>query len=137
MVHFAGKISPDDAIKQIVRGIYIKRVTIGKSVGIFRNEQRHRSWKGINRETCFSETSDFRELSVGKVNPCLQAYSKTLSTDEYNTTVELGRRQTSRFDCPRGKDKAVYLYPLNIISYWRSELPEVDFPFGSFGKIYD
>jgi len=35
-----------------------------------------------------------------------------------------------------GKDKAVYLYPFEHYSYWRSELPEVDFPFGSFGENF-
>ena len=35
-----------------------------------------------------------------------------------------------------GNDKAVYAYPSEPYSYWRSELPEVDLPFGSFGENF-
>jgi len=35
-----------------------------------------------------------------------------------------------------GKDKAVYAYPFEHYPYWRSELPGVDFPFGSFGENF-
>jgi MOSC domain-containing protein YiiM len=35
-----------------------------------------------------------------------------------------------------GKDKAVYLYPFEHYPYWRSELPGVHFPFGSFGENF-
>jgi MOSC domain-containing protein YiiM len=35
-----------------------------------------------------------------------------------------------------GKDKAVYAYPSEHYSYWRSQLPDVDLPFGSFGENF-
>src|SRR6266704_2067440 len=35
-----------------------------------------------------------------------------------------------------GIDKAVYLYPSEHYSYWRSELPGVDLPWGMFGENF-
>jgi MOSC domain-containing protein YiiM len=33
-----------------------------------------------------------------------------------------------------GVDKAVYAYPVEHYAYWRSELPEMDLPYGMFGE---
>jgi MOSC domain-containing protein YiiM len=33
-----------------------------------------------------------------------------------------------------GADKAVYAYPSEHYSYWRSQLPDVDLPWGAFGE---
>jgi MOSC domain-containing protein YiiM len=33
-----------------------------------------------------------------------------------------------------GADKAVYAYPSEHYSYWREQLPEVEFPWGAFGE---
>jgi len=33
-----------------------------------------------------------------------------------------------------GPNKAVYAYPAEHYAFWRKELPEVDFPWGSFGE---
>jgi MOSC domain-containing protein YiiM len=33
-----------------------------------------------------------------------------------------------------GVDKAVYAYPSEHYSYWRDQLPEVEFPWGAFGE---
>ncbi len=33
-----------------------------------------------------------------------------------------------------GANKAVYGYPVEHYGFWRSELPELDFPFGAFGE---
>jgi MOSC domain-containing protein YiiM len=33
-----------------------------------------------------------------------------------------------------GVDKAVYAYPSEHYSYWREQLPEVEFPWGAFGE---
>jgi len=33
-----------------------------------------------------------------------------------------------------GVDKAVYAYPSEHYSFWRSELPELEFPWGAFGE---
>ena len=35
-----------------------------------------------------------------------------------------------------GTDKAVYAYPSEHYSYWRSTLPDVDLPWGSFGENF-
>lgn len=35
-----------------------------------------------------------------------------------------------------GPDKAVYVYASEHYAYWRSELPEVDFPWGAFGENF-
>jgi len=33
-----------------------------------------------------------------------------------------------------GADKAVYAYPSEHYAFWRSELPDIDFPWGAFGE---
>jgi MOSC domain-containing protein YiiM len=33
-----------------------------------------------------------------------------------------------------GPDKAIYAYPSEHYAYWRAELPEVEFPWGTFGE---
>lgn len=33
-----------------------------------------------------------------------------------------------------GADKAVYAYPSEHYAFWRSELPDMDFPWGAFGE---
>ena len=33
-----------------------------------------------------------------------------------------------------GRNKAIYAYPSEHYAYWRAELPEVEFPWGSFGE---
>jgi MOSC domain-containing protein YiiM len=33
-----------------------------------------------------------------------------------------------------GVEKAVYAYPVEHYAYWRNELPEMDFPYGTFGE---
>jgi MOSC domain-containing protein YiiM len=35
-----------------------------------------------------------------------------------------------------GPNKAVYVYPSEHYAYWRSELPEVDLPWGAFGENF-
>jgi len=35
-----------------------------------------------------------------------------------------------------GTDKAVYAYPSEHYSYWRSKLPDVDLPWGAFGENF-
>jgi MOSC domain-containing protein YiiM len=35
-----------------------------------------------------------------------------------------------------GGDKAVYVYPREHYAFWRSELPEQDFPWGAFGENF-
>jgi len=49
---------------------------------------------------------------------------------------QLGGRQTGRPVCPRGADKAVYIYPAEHYDYWRSELSGRDLAWGSFGENF-
>ena len=35
-----------------------------------------------------------------------------------------------------GPTKAAYVYPLQHYEYWRKELPELDYPWGSFGENF-
>src|SRR5688572_7681622 len=44
--------------------------------------------------------------------------------------------QQSDLSVHGGTDKAVYAYPSEHYSYWRSILPDVDLPWGSFGENF-
>jgi MOSC domain-containing protein YiiM len=35
-----------------------------------------------------------------------------------------------------GPDKAIYVYPSEHYSYWRSQLPDLNFPWGAFGENF-
>src|SRR5712692_5875413 len=35
-----------------------------------------------------------------------------------------------------GAEKAVYAYPAEHYAYWRTELPEMEFPWGMFGENF-
>ena len=50
--------------------------------------------------------------------------------------AEPGWRSTIGSYGPGGVDKAVYLYPGEHYSYWRTQLPGVDLPWGAFGENF-
>jgi MOSC domain-containing protein YiiM len=68
---------------------------------------------------------------------------KTVRTSIFKTPVENRRHVTtlnvdgdeqSDLSVHGGVDKAVYAYPSEHYAYWRSELPDVDVPWGAFGE---
>ena len=52
------------------------------------------------------------------------------------STLNVAGDQQSDLSVHGGVDKAVYLYPGEHYSYWRTQLPGVDLPFGAFGENF-
>ena len=52
------------------------------------------------------------------------------------STLNLDGDQQSDLSVHGGVDKAVYLYPGEHYSYWRTQLPDVDLPLGAFGENF-
>ena len=52
------------------------------------------------------------------------------------STLNLDGDQQSDLSVHGGVDKAVYLYPSEHYSYWRTQLPEVNLPWGAFGENF-
>src|SRR4030095_5539635 len=50
--------------------------------------------------------------------------------------AEPGCDQQSDLSLQGGVDKAVYLYPSEHYSYWRTQLPDVELPWGAFGENF-
>lgn len=50
------------------------------------------------------------------------------------STLNLNGDQQSDLSVHGGVDKAVYVYPSEHYSYWRTQLPGVDLPWGAFGE---
>ena len=52
------------------------------------------------------------------------------------STLNLDGDQQSDLSVHGGVDKAIYVYPREHYSYWHSQLPEVDLPWGAFGENF-
>ena len=52
------------------------------------------------------------------------------------STLNLDGDQQSDLSVHGGVDKAVYLYPSEHYSYWRTQLPDIDLPWGAFGENF-
>ena len=52
------------------------------------------------------------------------------------STLNLDGDQQSDLSVHGGVDKAVYLYPSEHYSYWRTQLPDLDLPWGAFGENF-
>jgi MOSC domain-containing protein YiiM len=50
------------------------------------------------------------------------------------TRLNIAGDQQSDLSVHGGPDKAVYAYPSEHYSFWRDELPGIDFPWGAFGE---
>jgi MOSC domain-containing protein YiiM len=51
--------------------------------------------------------------------------------------LNLDGDQQSDLSVHGGVDKAVYAYPSEHYSYWRTQLPDVDLPWGAFGENFN
>jgi len=51
-------------------------------------------------------------------------------------TLNLAGDQQSDLSVHGGAEKAVYVYPAEHYAYWRSEFPDMDLPWGSFGENF-
>ena len=52
------------------------------------------------------------------------------------STLNLDGDEQSDLSVHGGVDKAVYLYPSEHYSYWRTQLPDVELPWGAFGENF-
>jgi MOSC domain-containing protein YiiM len=52
------------------------------------------------------------------------------------STLNLDGDQQSDLSVHGGVDKAVYVYPSEHYSYWRTQLPDVELPWGAFGENF-
>ena len=52
------------------------------------------------------------------------------------STLNLDGDRQSDLAVHGGVDKAVYLYPSEHYAWWRTQLPDVDLPWGAFGENF-
>jgi MOSC domain-containing protein YiiM len=52
------------------------------------------------------------------------------------STLNLDGDEQSDLSVHGGLDKAVYLYPSEHYAYWRTQLPDVELPWGAFGENF-
>jgi MOSC domain-containing protein YiiM len=52
------------------------------------------------------------------------------------STLNLDGDQQSDLSVHGGVDKAVYVYPSEHYSYWRTQLPDLELPWGAFGENF-
>ena len=77
-----------------------------------------------------------REITVGGKNVRTSIWKYPIQGRVHVSTLNLDGDQQSDLSVHGGVDKAVYLYPGEHYSYWRTQLPEVDLPWGAFGENF-
>src|SRR5438552_14961524 len=77
-----------------------------------------------------------REIGVSGKTVRTSIWKNPVQGRVYVSTLNLDGDQQSDLSVHGGVDKAVYLYPSEHYSYWRTQLPEVDLPWGAFGENF-
>ena len=77
-----------------------------------------------------------REITVGGKSVRTSIWKYPVQGRVHVSTLNLDGDQQSDLSVHGGVDKAVYLYPGEHYSYWRTQLPEVDLPWGAFGENF-
>src|SRR5438874_7189785 len=77
-----------------------------------------------------------REITVGGKTVKTSIWKNPIQGRVHVSTLNLDGDQQSDLSVHGGVDKAVYLYPSEHYSYWRTQLPEVDLPWGAFGENF-
>lgn len=77
-----------------------------------------------------------REITVGGKGVRTSIWKNPVQGCVHVSTLNLDGDQQSDLSVHGGVDKAVYLYPGEHYSYWRTQLPEVDLPLGAFGENF-
>ena len=77
-----------------------------------------------------------REIDVGGHTVRTSIWKNPVSGRVHVSTLNLDGDQQSDLTVHGGVDKAVYLYPSEHYSYWRTELPGVELPWGVFGENF-
>ena len=77
-----------------------------------------------------------REVTVGEKTVRTSIWKNPVQGRVHVSTLNLDGDQQSDLSVHGGVDKAVYLYPGEHYSYWRTQLPGVDLPWGAFGENF-
>ena len=77
-----------------------------------------------------------REITVGGKTVRTSIWKYPVQGRVPVSTLNLDGDQQSDLSVHGGIDKAVYLYPSEHYSYWRTQLPDVDLPWGAFGENF-
>jgi MOSC domain-containing protein YiiM len=77
-----------------------------------------------------------RETTVGGKSVRTSIWKYPVQGRVHVSTLNLDGDQQSDLSVHGGVDKAVYLYPSEHYSHWRTQLPDVDLPLGAFGENF-
>jgi MOSC domain-containing protein YiiM len=77
-----------------------------------------------------------REITVGGKIVRTSIWKAPVQGRVYVSTLNLNGDQQSDLSVHGGVDKAVYVYPSEHYSYWRTQLSDVELPWGAFGENF-
>jgi MOSC domain-containing protein YiiM len=77
-----------------------------------------------------------RDIIVGGKTLRTSIWKSPVPGRVHVSTLNLDGDQQSDLSVHGGVDKAVYLYPSEHYSYWRTQLPDFDLPWGAFGENF-
>ena len=77
-----------------------------------------------------------REIAVSGKTVRTSIWKYPVQGRVHVSTLNLDGDQQSDLSVHGGVDKAVYLYPSEHYSYWRTQLPDVELPWGAFGENF-
>ncbi len=77
-----------------------------------------------------------REITLGGKTIRTSIWKYPVEGRVHVSTMNLDGDQQSDLSVHGGVDKAVYLYPSEHYSYWRTQLPDVELPWGAFGENF-
>ena len=77
-----------------------------------------------------------REITVGGKTVKTSIWKNPIQGRVHVSTLNLDGDQQSDLSVHGGVDKAVYLYPSEHYSHWRTQLPDIELPWGAFGENF-
>jgi MOSC domain-containing protein YiiM len=77
-----------------------------------------------------------REVTVGGKAVRTSIWKNPVQGRVHVSTLNLDGDQQSDLSVHGGVDKAVYLYPSEHYGYWRTQIPDLDLPWGAFGENF-
>ena len=77
-----------------------------------------------------------RELTVSGKTVRTSIWKYPVQGHVHVSTLNLDGDQQSDLSVHGGVDKAVYIYPSEHYSYWRTQLPDLELPWGAFGENF-
>jgi MOSC domain-containing protein YiiM len=77
-----------------------------------------------------------REITVGGKTVRTSIWKYPVEGRVHVSTLNIDGDQQSDLSVHGGVHKAVYLYPSEHYSYWRTQLPDAELPWGAFGENF-